>query len=667
MPSLRFDTRGEGCPAPGTHDRRRPEGDVVGNGPELTAEEIDQLAAVLRKGEALDDRYRDVLFPPAKEARLAYFGKEAPGSVLATTMAVPLQVQKRFGDDAPWRNKLIFGDNLQVLKTLLEMKAAGTLLCADGTPGVRMCYIDPPFATRREFRGTRGQPAYRDKVEGAAFIEFLRKRLILIRELLTDDGTLYVHLDSKKGHYVKVILDELFGQAQFRNEIVWWYYNKMQGNVNRFPSNHDVIYVYGKTDQTRFAPVMEERDEVATLIQRVWDSKKGKLVNAKGADGKVLYIERDDRRVDDVWRLSMLQPADRKEKVDYPTQKPRTLLDIAITASTEAGDLVLDAFVGSGTTAVAANDLGRRWVAIDCGKLAIYMTQRRLLTTSSKAGALAPFELAFAGLYDNDLLERLSAPEFREFALELFGCRASPQTIGGVEMAGTLRGDPVHIFPYDATDGSLGVGYIESLHERIRKRVDRAVFIISPASRCDPGLFEDMVTIDSTTYFILRVPYSVIEALHDRAFRPIGQPASRDQVNDALDAYGFDFIQLPTAVINVRTVGSNKRVQLAEFHAGGLDPDEFDDLPDKGRGDLAMVLVDNAYDGNAVQLTHEFFAEDLAKTAWTFDVPITGRPIMLVFVDVLGNEVRQTVALSKKRGELPKKAATRARRTTKAR
>ena len=623
--------------------------------PQLTQDEIDGLAAALGRGEALDDRYRDVLFPPSKEARLTYAGKETPGSVLASTMAVPLQTQKRFGGDAAWHNKLIFGDNLQVLKTLLEMKAEGVLACEDGTPGVRMCYIDPPFATRREFRGSRGQHAYRDKVEGAAFIEFLRKRLILIRELLTDDGTLYVHLDSKKGHYVKVILDELFGQAQFRNEIVWWYYNKMQGNVGRFPSNHDVIYVYGKTDRTLFEPIMEERSEVTSMIQRVWDGKKKKLVNAKGPDGKVLYIEREDRRVDDVWRLSMLQPADRTEKVDYPTQKPRSILDLAISASTRPGDLVLDAFVGSGTTAVAANALGRRWVAIDCGKLSIYMTQRRLLsTTNGDAGdALAPFELSFAGLYDNDLLERLSPIEFADFSLDLFGCRPSAHVIGGVQMAGTLRGDPVHLFPYDSTDGDLGVEYIQSLHDRINKRVDRAVYVVAPASRCDPGLFEDMVTIGKTTYFLLRVPYSVIEALHEREFRPIGQPASRDEVNDALDAYGFDFIQLPQAELKVRNGGTDLTVELVEFRRGGLDPDEFKDLPDSGRGDVAMVLVDNAYDGEALQLTHQFFGEDLAQQMWKLSVPTTGGPVMLVLIDVFGNEVRQVLG-----NGAPKKRST---------
>src|SRR5262249_29182175 len=154
---------------------------------------------------------------------------------------------------------LIFGDNLQVMKTLVEMKQAGELVNADGTPGIRLVYIDPPFATKKEFKGTQDQKAYLDKIAGARFLEFLRKRLIFIRELLADDGVVFVHTDWKKGHYIKVLMDEIFGEGRFRNEIVWWYYNKMQGNVNRFPSNHETIFFYSAGPTFHFEPPAEER------------------------------------------------------------------------------------------------------------------------------------------------------------------------------------------------------------------------------------------------------------------------------------------------------------------------------------------------------------------------------------------------------------------------
>src|SRR5919198_1209157 len=154
----------------------------------------------LRRGEELPSEWARILFPPEKrEYELVYHGKEREEDILAGTMAVPLQPASTFGKNGKgWHNKLIFGDNLQAMKTLLRMKEEGELVNADGTPGVRLVYIDPPFATNRDFSGTADQKAYKDRVVGAQFIEFLRKRLILLRELLADDGSILVHLDWKK-------------------------------------------------------------------------------------------------------------------------------------------------------------------------------------------------------------------------------------------------------------------------------------------------------------------------------------------------------------------------------------------------------------------------------------------------------------------------------------
>src|SRR5690606_6291367 len=144
--------------------------------------------------------YKYILFPPEKkEYELVYAGKEREEDILADTMAVPLQPIKTFGTNGNgWTNKLIFGDNLQVIKSLLddpEVKGQ-----------VKLIYIDPTFATKQEFRGSQDQKAYQDKISGAKFVEFLRKRLIFLRELLADDGSIYVHLDWKKTHYAKIIM-----------------------------------------------------------------------------------------------------------------------------------------------------------------------------------------------------------------------------------------------------------------------------------------------------------------------------------------------------------------------------------------------------------------------------------------------------------------------------
>ena len=147
----------------------------------FSEQEIERVVSLLREGKPLPEDYKAILFDTKKEYELIYADKEREEDILADTMAVPLQPVKTFrnGEDGhDWTNMLIFGDNLQVLKTLLQMKQEGKLKNADGMSGVRLVYIDPPFATRQEFRGSQDQKAYQDKIAGARFLEFLRKRLV---------------------------------------------------------------------------------------------------------------------------------------------------------------------------------------------------------------------------------------------------------------------------------------------------------------------------------------------------------------------------------------------------------------------------------------------------------------------------------------------------------
>ena len=192
----------------------------------------------LRRGEDLHRDWARELFPPEKrEYELVYHGKDREEDIIGDTMAVPLQPVRTFGKDgSDWHNMLIFGDNLQIMRTLLDQKRAGTLCNSDGTSGVRLIYIDPPFATKHDFKGSQDQKAYQDRIAGAKFLEFLRKRLLLLKYLLSDNGSIYVHLDWKKSHYIKILLDEMFQEIGFRNEIVWHYsgWNKhLKSNFNR--------------------------------------------------------------------------------------------------------------------------------------------------------------------------------------------------------------------------------------------------------------------------------------------------------------------------------------------------------------------------------------------------------------------------------------------------
>jgi site-specific DNA-methyltransferase (adenine-specific)/adenine-specific DNA-methyltransferase len=671
----------------------------------LTNEQIDLLADRLKAGEYLDEYLRPLVFRQPKEYELDYAAKTPKSRVLADTMAVPLQRLKQFGKaDNKWANKLVFGDNLQVLKTLMEMKGRRELLNSDGTEGIRLAYLDPPFATLREFRGSRNQRAYRDKIEGAAFVEFLRKRLVFISELLADDGTLYLHLDTKKVHYMKVVLDELLGEGNFRNEIVWKRADahsdaRGQGGTD-FGRIHDVILRYTKTDRPLFHPQhLPLPESTADKWYRHVEEDTGRHYNkaditgpggaAKGnpryeifgvtrhwryskermeqliADGLVCqdrpgtvpYLKRylDESRgvaLQDIWTdIPMLRGYTRGERTDYPTQKPEALLTRIVEASSNPGDLVLDCFAGSGTSAVVSQRLGRRWVAVDCGKLAVYIAQRRLLALGDNGTSEddVSFEFCSAGLYDNDLVEAMSMDGFCNFCLDLFGCREEAHVIGGIQMAGTRKGGPVHFFPFKETDAEMGREYLDSLAGRLKGKVTGEVYVVAPVTSCDPGLFEDVINVDKLTFFILRVPYSVIEALHGRRFKLLDQPFSAEMVNDPMDTFGFDFVQLPEVKVTYRTTKTKLTGTVKTFMRGGLDPDDYADLDDAGRLDLAMVLVDRDYDGEVFRVSDHFFGDELEQASWKFSLPLKecGKRLLVIFMDTHGNEFRETIEPTK--------------------
>lgn len=610
----------------------------------------------LKRGEELPADWARLLFPPEKrEYELVYHGKQREEEILSETMSVPLQPVSTHGrSDNGWDNMLVFGDNLQVMKTLVQMKRDHRLVNPDGTNGVKLVYIDPPFATKRDFSGSQDQKAYRDKVIGASFLEFIRRRLVLIRELLTDDGALFFHTDWKKGHYLKAILDEVFGESRFKNEIIWWYYNKLQGNVNRFPSNHETIFYYGAGEVSTFTPLQEERAGGSTrLLKRTWDSKTGKLVNVKDKKGRVIYIETDERRVDDVWRISMLQPADRSENTGYPTQKPETLLAMIVAAASKPGDIVLDCFAGSGTTLAVAEKLGRRWIGVDSGKLALYTIQKRMLSLKGNIGnrgrgvTARAFTVYNAGLYDFSRLRELPWADWRFFALQLFGCRDEPHVIGGLALDGKLKGGSVLVFNHLEQPGRrIDEDTVLDIHAAVGKAVGRRFFIVAPRGVFD--FQQDYLDFDGVRYYALRIPYSIINELHAREFTALQQPNDETAVNETVDAVGFDFIEPPAVkwsarlrrrkgsedhetVIKIRSFQTKARLRGRET-IGGLET-------------LAMMMVDPNYDGTVFKFQIVLFAHELEAHKWEACIAVEqlGASAMAVFVDIYGNESRELI------------------------
>lgn len=226
-------------------------------------------------------------------------------------------------ENFPQGGLLFHGDNKDVLAHLL----------ANGFRGkVKLIYIDPPFDSgadyvrKVELRGSsqeameaEGQTLgeqiqYADMWANDNYLQFMYERLQLCNELLSKDGAIYVHCDPSRNYQIRHLLDEVFGAEGFKNEIIWWYWNKMQGNINYFASNHDTIYYYAKGSPV-FNKVKTQREESKRQLKRAWDSARGMLVNAKDENGNLIYIESEEKTLDDVWQIPMLQPADKTENL----------------------------------------------------------------------------------------------------------------------------------------------------------------------------------------------------------------------------------------------------------------------------------------------------------------------------------------------------------------
>ena len=204
----------------------------------LSAQEKQKLIELIQQGKTIPSYYKSKLFDSGdsefvevtKDYKLIYKGKESKEKIIANTLAAPFQKVRSFNSNNKfedgWQNMLIFGDNLLALKTLYEDQRGENKYKTKNK--IKLIYIDPPFATKQDFMKDR-EKAYRDKIIGSQFIEFLRKRLILLREILADDGSIYVHLDWKKGHYIKAIMDEVFGEHNFQKRDSLGYYRQLSG------------------------------------------------------------------------------------------------------------------------------------------------------------------------------------------------------------------------------------------------------------------------------------------------------------------------------------------------------------------------------------------------------------------------------------------------------
>ncbi|OTG52731.1 site-specific DNA-methyltransferase [Streptococcus agalactiae] len=580
-------------------------------------------------GNEVSTEFARVLFPPArKEYELTYYGKESEQAVISQTFAVPLQENRRFGEatENDWLNKIIFGDNLQVLKTLVEMKHRGELKNADGTNGVRLVYIDPPFATKQDF-SNKDSKAYSDKLAGAEFLEWLRKRLILLREVLADDGSIYVHLDWHKAHYVKVLMDEIFGEGNFCNEIVW-YYRRWNIAGKYFARNHDTIFWYTKNKGNHvFNQMYIPKSEKSSAQGKAWKS-------VIGEDGKRRSIQTDEKTkgvpMPDTWEISMINPV-AKERIGYPTQKPEKLLERIIKSSSNNGDLILDCFGGSGTTAAVAEKLGRRWITVDAGKLSIYTIQKRILGNESHK----PFAVYDAGLYDNEKLNDFDSTQWKQFAMALYNVQPSYQSIKGLSFDGMKDGSLVKVYSLNELNGmgaKISEDTLEQIYSRLGSAAPNEIFIIAPQGKFTFAVDEyDNDGEWNTIFNILRVPYSMYQKFTEN-FKGTLQADDTDSVNAVVDAYGFDFMRKPK--VDFEIIGEILRVNSFESFSRLKGKENI-----SGFEAFSMLLVDLTYDNKAFNVDRVYYHKDFDENqSIIFDESQIDGQAMFIFVDKFGNE-----------------------------
>ena len=340
-------------------------------------------------------------------------------------------------DNNQWRNQLIYGDNMLAMQALLAGDPANGIESMRGK--IDLIYIDPPYDSKADYRtkvilpGTNvesrptvmEQFAYadtwsgelhiggqREPIQGTlAYLCYMYPRLVLMRELLSERGSIYVHVDYHVNSYLRVIMDDIFGKMFFKNEIIWGYSG---GGVakDRFAQKHDTIYVYRKSDNSVF-----------NVQYTPYSEKSQALVRARGGtsiDGNVRDLSRG-KHMEDWWSdIQSLQTFD-IERMNYATQKPEKLLERIIKASSNEGSIVADFFGGSGTTAVVAEKLGRRWITSDIGKPATMIMRKRLIDNN-----VQPFLYQSIGDYQREQLTSTMGSRYRigdlnEIVLKLYG------------------------------------------------------------------------------------------------------------------------------------------------------------------------------------------------------------------------------------------------------
>lgn len=422
--------------------------------------------------------------------------------------------------EAGWRNKLIWGDNLLVMGSLLE-RFAGR---------IDLIYIDPPFATGADFSflaeiGEQGleiakeqsaieEKAYRDTWGrgDSSFLAMMRERLVLMRDLLADNGSLFLHCDWHIGHYLKSICDEVFGRNQLVNEIIWCYTGPGSPRMRQFNRKHDTIFWYARSKDWCFN---DTEVRVAHHEKTKENFKKG--LKGSGFVADTYDLAEKGKIPEDWWEMAIAAryPVDGVQRTGYATEKPWPLIERIVKAASKEGQLVADFFAGSGTTLAVAEKLGRRWIGCDLGRWATHVTRKRLLGIED----CNPFEVlnlgkyerqywqgvTFGGTKDKSLTEQAHY-EYLAFILKLYG--AQP-VAGMANLQGKKGKAMVHV---GAVDAPVTIAEIDAAMDECGKLNQGELHVLG--WEWEMGLYDLMVEAakkKGVKLLLLQIPREVME------------------------------------------------------------------------------------------------------------------------------------------------------------
>ncbi|HPW83038.1 MAG TPA: site-specific DNA-methyltransferase [Rhodoferax sp.] len=637
---------------------------------------------------AKDSAASDWITAQARTDRREVFAP-GQGSVLesAQPMLGAAPVRPESGEGQAWANRLIYGDNLLAMAALL----AGD----DTTPSLRgkvdLIYIDPPFDSKADYRTKVTLPgleleqkptvieqfAYSDTWSDgtASYLAMITPRLILMRELLADTGSIYVHLDWHVGHYVKLVLDEVFGKDCFRNEIVWRRsYSHNDGD--KFGAIHDTLFLYTKSETYFFKPVFiprsleETEEEYPSLCEVTGKRYKSVSMNAAGQgeartfgarglltppkgthwrwaqdridqalrEGKIFFSSNgtprykqyaDDiegKQVQDLWFDFMAISSRSNEGLGYGTQKPERLLDRIVQASCPDDGLIADFNGGSGTTAAVAEKLGRRWITTDLGKPACMIMRKRLIDLEAK-----PFLYQAIGDYQVEAAKATLGRDFRigdlsHIVLSLYGALPLPADvnpqrnlgqIAGVEFGGK-RGSKTLVLA-DSPNKLTGMATLKKAiaqRDNLLGGWDRVVVL---GWNFEPSIGETITALNDSRLEVLVIPPDLMDRLKKKG----GIDKLRGQVRFS----SLQYLTIHPIAVSTKDDTDSLTVQLKNYVL--LSPEAI-----------------NLDDANRVKLQQIANAEPLALIEyWAVDPDYDGKVFRSVWQDYRGNTANDADAL----------------------